>query len=206
MSLKRRLVVGMLVLLVAGLVTSDVVTSSSLRSFLIGRLDEQIDASQSQTYTYITQVYQRDLKAGDRTPVTDPGAWLAHLSKKTTVKYTGPTPDPRLNGAVLAARVSSDLYVEVLSKAGKVVIRVPSGLAGNPDPAPVLPQTLPVQHITTPHVFGTNHGPYSPESRSIDVPALGSRGSPTGCRPWRCRAAPSSPPSPWTRPTRPWPR
>ena len=95
MSLKRRLVVGMLVLLVAGLITTDVVTSSSLRSFLIGRLDEQVDASQSQTYTYITQVYQRDLKAGDRTPVTDPGAWLAQLSKKTTVKYTGPTPDPR---------------------------------------------------------------------------------------------------------------
>jgi two-component system OmpR family sensor kinase len=169
--------VGMLVLLVAGLITTDVVTSSSLRSFLIGRLDEQIDASQSQTYTYITQVYRRDVKAGDRMPVTDPGAWLAQLSKKTPVKFSGTPPlVPRLNGTVLAARLSSDVYVEVLSKAGNVVVRVPSGLAGNPDPAPVLPQTLPVQHITTPHVFGTNHGPYSPESRSIDVPALGSRG------------------------------
>ncbi len=53
MSLRRRLVVGMLVLLVAGLITTDVVTSSSLRSFLLGRLDEQIDASQNQAYTYI---------------------------------------------------------------------------------------------------------------------------------------------------------
>ena len=60
MSLRRRLVVGMLLLLVAGLITIDVVTSSSLRSFLLGRLDEQIDASQNQAYTYITQVYQRD--------------------------------------------------------------------------------------------------------------------------------------------------
>src|SRR5580704_3602380 len=102
----------MLLLLVAGLITTDVVTSSSLRSFLIGRLDEQIDASQSQTYTYITQVYQRDLKAGDRLPVTDPDTWLAQLSKKSSVKFTGtPSPEPRLNGAVLAARLSSDVYV-----------------------------------------------------------------------------------------------
>ncbi len=56
-----------------GSITTDVVTSSSLRSFLIGRLDEQIDASQTQAYTYISQVYMRDLKAGDRTPVTHPG-------------------------------------------------------------------------------------------------------------------------------------
>jgi hypothetical protein len=75
-------VVGMLLLLVAGLITTDVVTSSSLRSFLLGRLDEQIDSSQSQAYQYISQVYQRDLKAGDRTPVTHPGTWLAELSTR----------------------------------------------------------------------------------------------------------------------------
>ena len=55
---------------------------------------------------------------------------------------------PRLNGAVLADRLSSDAYVEVLSAHGQVVVRVPSGLAGNPDPAPVLPAVLPVQHVT----------------------------------------------------------
>jgi two-component system OmpR family sensor kinase len=176
MSLRRRLVVGMLLLLVAGLITTDVVTSSSLRSFLLGRLDEQIDSSQNQASQYISQVYQRDLKAGDRTPVTHPGTWLAELSTKTPVKFTGgPARVPRLNGSVLAARLSSDAYVEVLSSRGTVVIRVPSGLAGNPDPAPVLPRDLPVQHSPTPHVFGTNHGPYSPEDASIDVPAVGSR-------------------------------
>ncbi|HVA04828.1 MAG TPA: HAMP domain-containing sensor histidine kinase [Acidimicrobiales bacterium] len=177
MSLRRRLVVGMLLLLVAGFITIDLVTSSSLRSFLIGRLDEQIDASQNQTYSYISQVYQRDLKAGDRTPVTHPGKWLTELNTKAPVRFTGvPAPDPRLNGSVLAARLSSDAYVEVLSSSGAVIARVPSGLAGNPDPAPVLPRVLPVQRVTAPHVFGTNHGPYSPESRSIDVAAVGSQG------------------------------
>lgn len=177
MSLRRRLVVGMLLLLLAGLITTDVVTSSSLRSFLIGRLDEQIDASQNQAYTYISQVYQRDLQAGDRTPVTDPGKWLAELSSKSPPRFTAsPRPNPRLNGGVLADRLSSDAYVEVLSTNGKVMVRLPSGLAANPDPAPMLPRDLPVQHLTTPHVFGTNHGPYSPERRAIDVPAVGSRG------------------------------
>ena len=94
--------VGMLLLLVAGLITTDVVTSSSLRSFLLGRLDEQIDASQNQTYNYISQVYQRDLKAGDRTPVTDPGNVAGpELGTKRPARgsFTGaPTPDPRLNG------------------------------------------------------------------------------------------------------------
>src|SRR5580658_5683270 len=113
----------MLLLLIAALITTDVVTSSSLRSFLIGRLDEQIDASQTQAYKYISQVYQRDLKAGDRTPVTDPGKWLAELSTKAppTFSATSP-PNPRLNGGVLADRLSSDAYVEVLSTTGKVLV------------------------------------------------------------------------------------
>src|SRR5580700_6078068 len=165
----------MLLLLVAALITTDVVTSSSLRSFLIGRLDEQIDASQTQAYNYISQVYARDLKAGDRTPVTHPGRWLAELSTKAPPKFNAsPPPNPRLNGSVLADRLSSDAYVEVLSTTGTVLVRLPSGLAANPDPAPVLPRNLPVQHITRPHVFGTNHGPYAPERRAIDVAAVGS--------------------------------
>ncbi len=50
MSLRRRLVIGMLILLVAGVLATDVVTYSSLRSFLLGRLDEQIDIAEDQTY------------------------------------------------------------------------------------------------------------------------------------------------------------
>jgi two-component system, OmpR family, sensor kinase len=169
------LVVGMLLLLVVGLITTDVVTSSSLRSFLLGRLDEQIDVSQSQAYNYMTQVYQRDVLAGDRAPITDPQAWLAQLSARPTRGgvFTGARDAaPRLNASSLAARVADDAYVEVISLNGRVVIRIPSGLASKPDPAPALPRVLPVQHIPIPHVFGTKHGPYSPESASINVPAL----------------------------------
>jgi two-component system OmpR family sensor kinase len=169
----------MLLLLVAGLITTDVVTSSSLRSFLLGRLDEQIDVSQSQAYNYLTQVYQRDVLAGDRAPITDPQAWLGQLAARPPRGTGFPgtrSAAPRLNASALAARVSDDAYVEVISSSGVVDIRIPSGLASKPDPAPVLPRVLAVQHIRTPQVFGTKHGPYAPESASINVPALSSNG------------------------------
>jgi two-component system OmpR family sensor kinase len=169
----------MLVVLVVGLTTTDVVTSFPFRSFLFGRLDAQIDASQSQAYKYIFQVYTRDLAAGDRAPVTDPGSWLAQLGSPPAGgarPARGPGATPRLNGAVLAARLSSDAYVEVISSKGRVLFRDPSGVGGSPDPAPALPRVLPVQHLPTPHVFGTDHGPYAPESPTIDVPAVGSLG------------------------------
>jgi two-component system, OmpR family, sensor kinase len=179
-SLRRRLVVGMLVLLVVGLITTDVVTFSSLRSFLLGRLDEQVDAWQNQAYSYIYQVYARDVRAGDGAPISTPQAWLAELrvsppnSGGFTEGVAGSA--PRLNPMALSSRLSSDAYVEVFLSDGKLVFRDPSGLP-RPDPAPILPRSLPVEHAPPPHVFGTKHGPYAPESPSVDVPAAGTSGT-----------------------------
>ncbi|MGH9092389.1 MAG: sensor histidine kinase [Acidimicrobiales bacterium] len=53
MNLHRRLTVTMAVLLVVGLAVADVVTYSSLRSFLYGRLDAQIDSSQQLAARYL---------------------------------------------------------------------------------------------------------------------------------------------------------
>ncbi|HUY63826.1 MAG TPA: ATP-binding protein [Acidimicrobiales bacterium] len=89
MSLRRRLVVGMLVLLVAAIATTDVVTLSSLRSFLFGRLDEQVDVAQSQAYSYIEASYQRAVADGEQSVVSDPGAWLAQLAVATGTTPTG---------------------------------------------------------------------------------------------------------------------
>ena len=177
-SLRRRLVVGMLVLLVVGLITTDVVTSSSLRSFLLGRLDEQIDQSQSQAYRYLGQVYARDLHAGDRAPKTDPEAWLGELASPSTgaSAFVRPRPGtaPRLESAVLAARISSDTYVEIINDRHQVVFRDPSGLVDKPDPAPVLPQVLPMAHVPPSRLLGASRGPDLPESPSVDVRAAGS--------------------------------
>ena len=84
MSLKRRLVAGTLALLVAGVVTTDVVTSSSLRSFLYGRLDEQIDVAQDTGYSYIETTYERALAADVPTATSDEGTWLAQWAKQRT--------------------------------------------------------------------------------------------------------------------------
>jgi two-component system OmpR family sensor kinase len=83
-SLKRRLIAGTLVLLVAGIVTTDLVTSSSLRSFLYGRLDEQIDVAQDTAYSYIDSTYQRALAAGVPSATTNQERWLAELSQQQT--------------------------------------------------------------------------------------------------------------------------
>lgn len=71
----------MLVLLIAGIVTTDLVTSSSLRSFLYGRLDEQIDVAQDTAYSYIEATYLNALAAGVPSATTDEKAWLGELSR-----------------------------------------------------------------------------------------------------------------------------
>ena len=199
MSLKRRLVGAMLLLLIAAIITADVVTSSSLRSFLIGRLDEQIDVGQAQALKYIiTQTYDRDVTTPKALASTDPRAWLSQLagardpscvpgrvgtggssagaaSGGTRSEPTSPT-TRQLNGVVLAERLNPDVYVEVIVAGGKLVFDDPSGSCAAPDPAPVLPALLPVQLHAHSHAFGGLHGPYVPDRPSFEVGAHGKTG------------------------------
>ena len=197
-SLRWRLVAGMLVLLVAGIVATDVVTSSSLRSFLYGRLDEQIDVSQDAAYTYIQSTYERALSAGITKATSNEQAWLAELAQPRTatgepssVDGVPTTPDTvptavpaapssteppgtgvrgtRLNAEVLAARISADTYVEVVDGDGQIVFQRPSGSSGSEDPAPVLPAELPVQAAPPSDSFGSHHGAYVPDRPAFDM-------------------------------------
>jgi two-component system OmpR family sensor kinase len=192
----------MLLLLVAAIITADVVTSSSLRSFLIGRLDEQIDVAQSQGYTYIYETNHRDVIEHEALATDHPQAWLAQLASSKDPSCTSPGAAPsstapgqsssaasrttaggasgtrsaRLSGFTLATLLSPDVYVEVVDSAGTVVFRDPSGSCAHPDPAPVLPARLPVQALPLSHVFGRNHGPYVPDRPSFEVTAAGASG------------------------------
>ncbi len=56
MSLRRRLLATMALVLVVGLVVVDVVTYTALRSALLGRLDEQLVVAQHQIYRYTSYV------------------------------------------------------------------------------------------------------------------------------------------------------
>jgi two-component system OmpR family sensor kinase len=202
MSLRRRLVAGMLLLLVVAVVVTDVVTLSSLRSYLYGRLDEQNDVAQSQAYTYIETLYQRTLSAGDRAVASAPGPWLAQLSlPSATLPELGggdnglSSPAPassdvpgtpaagdiprtgRLVAGVLASRISPDIYMEVLSTSGAVLFRRPSGSADHEDPPPVLPKAIPVLRVPRTAHFGTSHGPYLPDQQTFTSGAVGHRGA-----------------------------
>jgi two-component system OmpR family sensor kinase len=194
-SLKRRLVAGTLVLLVAGIVTTDVVTSSSLRSFLYGRLDEQIDAAQDTAWTYIDTTYQRALAANVPRATNDQEAWLAELAGPGTEGVSSTTPGTlpttadtvppkpgsapvptgprrtRLDAEVLASRLSPDVYVEVIDGNGGLVFQRPSGSSLHQDPAPLLPKALPVQPALPAHDFGSHHGAYVPDRPAFDAPA-----------------------------------
>jgi two-component system, OmpR family, sensor kinase len=189
-SLRRRLVAGVLALLVAAIVVTNVVTSSSLRSFLVGRLDEQLDVAQEQAYNYILTVYSRDRAAKNPVLAESPVAWLDGLadpsatlpgegdaSAPVAAPPSAADHGPRLNATILAARLSPDIYVQVIDATGTVVFDDPSGLvsASLHDPSPRLPAKLPVEAQPPPHSFGQGHGPYVPDRPSFEVPAQGSR-------------------------------
>jgi two-component system, OmpR family, sensor kinase len=180
-SLKRRLVAGTLVLLVAGIVTADLVTASSLRSFLYGRIDEQIDAAQETAYNYISSTYLRDLAAGVPVATKNQAHWLDQLCTTPppcSAPTTGSPPETsspngtrrtRLAASILADRLNPDVYAEVIDAEGTVVFSDPSGSTGHPDPAPLLPKVLPVEPQPATHQFGSQHGAYVPDRPSFEV-------------------------------------
>jgi two-component system OmpR family sensor kinase len=204
MSLRRRLVVGMLVLLVLAVGVTDVVTQSYLRSYLYGRLDEQNDVAQSQAYGYIDGAYARAVQAGDRALLEDPAPFLDQLAlpPASPLPLSGafagaasPAPPTsaipaavaeavtagvpragRLSPVALAVRISPDVYLEIVDRRGQVVFRRPSGSAQQPDPPPRLPAALPVSYAPPAPRFGTSHGPYLPSQPSVTLEAGGAAG------------------------------
>jgi two-component system OmpR family sensor kinase len=141
----------MAVVLLVALFVADLVTYSSLRSFLYGRLDDQLDGAQVQAYTYLA-VKRPQL--------------IAH--------------DPRARRGVafeqsqLDARVSPDLYVMVISRSGKVV--VPEDPSNNAGPRPLVPRSLRPAPYPRHHRFGVAAGAFHSEPNSFDVGSVGNSG------------------------------
>ncbi len=151
MSLRRRLTISMAIVLVVALAVANVLTYSSLRSFLYGRLDDQLDGAQVQAYTYLA------IQRPER---------LAH--------------DPRFHNSIafekaqLDSRVSPDLYVMVVSRSGSVVVPEDPGI--NAGPRPLVPRSLRPAPYPRLHRFGADAGAYHAESNSFDVGSVGHSG------------------------------
>jgi two-component system OmpR family sensor kinase len=102
MSLQRRLVAVMSILLVVGLVVADVVTYVSVRSFLYGRADDTLASSEALAFNYVAFATERKtpLSAADLSRHVSPDVYVLIISSKGKVLVSRPSgspsrPDPR---------------------------------------------------------------------------------------------------------------
>jgi len=147
MSLQKRLVAVLALLLVVGLVVADVVTYASVRSFLYGQADNSLAQNEELGFDYLTFAASRNL------PVTE---------------------------SALSRRVSSDVYLILLDRSGRVILRRPSGSTTRPDPTPILIKGIPAQQV--PDIYkrvrvGRYAGTFRPDP---DAVILKSAGDPDG--------------------------
>jgi two-component system OmpR family sensor kinase len=147
MSLQKRLVAVVALLLVIGLLVADVVIYASVRSFLYGQADNSLAQNEALSFNYLTFAAERHV------PVTQ---------------------------SELSRRVSADVYITLLDRNGKVILRRPSGPPTQPDPAPILTKNIPVQQV--PDIdsrvrVGRYAGAFHPDPEAI---VLGSTGDPDG--------------------------
>ncbi len=152
MSLRRRLTLSMAVVLVVALAVANIVTYSSLRSYLYGRVDDQLDGAQQQAYHYLTVVRPRAERLGHRDAVRSIPFEQTQLDE----------------------RVSPDIYVMVLTHTGKVLVSEPK--VDNPGPRPVVPASLRPAPVPRHHHFGALSGAYQSEPNSADVGSMGNPG------------------------------
>jgi two-component system OmpR family sensor kinase len=146
MSLQKRLVAVVALLLVIGLLVADVVTYASVRSFLYGRADSTLAQDEALAFNYL------EFASVHRVPVSV---------------------------TAMSRRVSTDIYVIVLNRQGRVVVRRPSGSPTRPDPAPILTSGLPVQQV--PDIYrrhngvhaGRYAGTFRPDADAVVVGATG---------------------------------
>ena len=149
MSLRHRLVAGILGLLLIAVLATDVVTYSSLRSFLVGRLDEQISVAQDQGVNYIESAYVHDAASGNTLVKTNPSEWLARLGTTASLDPDFPESDLASSGAQTTAPPTA---------------RGSAGLAGQP--------------ARGPRATGTPADTSSPQLSRLNGAALSARISP----------------------------
>jgi two-component system OmpR family sensor kinase len=153
-SLRHRLVVMMLVLTAVAIAAVDVVTSSEVHSFLIGRLDDQLGVAQDQLVGYVDRVHSTDIRSGDSLASTDPAAWLDKLDTTPEIKrlHLPPEITPATEGISadsFSSRIAPDDFVELIDSKGLVVFEHLIGATDDPSPAPDLVGPLRPNSVST---------------------------------------------------------
>jgi two-component system, OmpR family, sensor kinase len=108
-TLQRRLVAVMSILLVVGLLVADIVTYVSVRSFLYGRADETLTSSEGLAFNYVAYatLHKSHLSAADLSRHVSPDVYVLILDAKgheVVRRPSGspahPNPQPLVSGAV----------------------------------------------------------------------------------------------------------
>jgi two-component system OmpR family sensor kinase len=105
-TLQRRLVAVMSILLVAGLLVADIVTYVSVRSFLYGRADETLASSEGLAFNYVAYAttHKTPLSASDLTRHVSPDVYVLIISPQGKVLVRRPSGSPaRPNPAPLVS-------------------------------------------------------------------------------------------------------
>ena len=102
MRLRRRLTITMAVLLLLGLSIADVVTYTTVRSFLLGRLDAQLDVAQHQAFGYLAAAARNGRQPSERAldDRVSPDVYLLLVAPNGSISLSRPSgsdlhPDPR---------------------------------------------------------------------------------------------------------------
>ena len=123
MSLRARLLVGVLVLAALGLVASDVATLTSLHSYLIRRLDQQLEAARVP--------FSRRFIRGDAFPT-----FPAQSGTVGIPNNGGSTPSPTPGGRGF---FPNDFFTTVLDSQGRSLATFPATYRSEQEPPPQLP-------------------------------------------------------------------
>ncbi len=196
-SLHARLLLGIALIILAGLASVSIASYSLMNNFLLGRLDSEVSSSERQGYSYISYVFIHSVADGSRVAVASPSNWLAHIQNSASPTLApSPTPDVAglhttadrnysiqkpsrqlyPSGRELASKVGPDLYIEVLSEHHRLLYSSPSGTVLNPDPTPAIPAKLNVSPY--PHIYTASEAraAYKPSTHSFETGASGVNG------------------------------
>jgi two-component system OmpR family sensor kinase len=145
-SIRNRIIVMVLILMACAVVAADLVTSSEVHQFLIGRLDDQLSDEQSQLLGYIKHVYAQQVGSEDSVARTDPVSWLESLDASTLSRSKHPSganhAAPGLSQEGLSSHIAPDDFVELIDTDRNMVYEHATGPQDSPGPLPLLPEKL----------------------------------------------------------------
>ena len=196
-SLHARLLVGISLIILAGLASVSIASYSLMNNFLLGRLDSEVSLAERQGYAYLSYAFTHSVADGNRVAVSNPSKWLAHIQNSVSpAPVPNPTPGTEVlhraidrsrsdqapsrslypSGHELVSKVGPDLYIEVINEQHKLLYSSPSGTVFNPDPPPSIPAKLDVSPY--PHIYTASEAKaaYKPSTHSFEAGASGVAG------------------------------